>query len=71
LAGAPSAARSELAPGSLLDPALRAELSGIDVGAARATTDPEALEQAARALVTRAQTLETQAKVLRAKAASR
>jgi hypothetical protein len=69
---APTAAggRSELAPGALLDPALRAELSRIDGGAARGSSEPESLEQAARALVSRAQALETQAKALRAQAAS-
>jgi hypothetical protein len=63
------AGRSELAPGALLDPALRAELSRIDGGGSR-SNEPESLEQAARALIGRAQALETQAKALRAQAAS-
>jgi hypothetical protein len=63
------AGRSELAPGALLDPALRAELSRIDAGGSR-SNEPESLEQAARALIGRAQALETQAKALRAQAAS-
>jgi hypothetical protein len=65
-----SGGRSELAPGALLDPALRAELSRIEGGVARGSNEPESLEQAARALVSRAQALETQAKALRAQAAS-
>jgi hypothetical protein len=66
----PAQGQAPLAPGSLLDPALRAELSRIDLGVQRAGNDPEALEQAARALVNRAGALETQAKALRAKAAT-
>jgi hypothetical protein len=63
--------RTELAPGGLLDPALNAELSRMNLGSAGGATQPETLEQAAAALVSRAQALETQAKALRAKAASR
>jgi hypothetical protein len=62
--------RSELAPGALLDPALRAELSRVDGGVISGSNQPDSLEQAARALVSRAQALETQAKALRAQAAS-
>jgi hypothetical protein len=75
-ATAPTAApaptmRPELAPGALLDPALRAQLSRADASALPVGTDPAALEQAAAALADRAKLLETQAKALRAQAASR
>ena len=70
-AAAAPAGRSELAAGALIDPALSAELSRMAPSANHTPSEPEALEQAAAALVSRAQLLETQAKALRAKAASR
>jgi hypothetical protein len=62
--------RSELAAGTLIDPALRAELQRLE-GPGAAANDPDALERAAAALANRARTLELEAKTLRARAASR
>jgi hypothetical protein len=62
--------RAELAAGTLIDPALRAELQRLEAAGA-AANDPEALERAAATLANRARTLELEAKTLREKAKSR
>jgi hypothetical protein len=63
-------AKAELAPGSLLDPSLRAEMARIEAAGA-GSTDAEALLRAASALSTRAQSLEAEAKSLRDRASRR
>jgi hypothetical protein len=69
-AGPTPVIKNELAPGSLLEPSLRAELARIDAGNSGGN-DAEALLRAATALTNRAQSLEAEAKTLRDRASRR
>jgi hypothetical protein len=62
--------KTEVAPGTLLDPSLRSELARIEAAGAGGT-DADALMRAAAALSGRAQALEAEAKTLRDRAARR